>query len=307
MTPLGHAEAHERLADLALEPGALERLGTTAADELAAHVAACDACAHDLRAWRRTHAALEASLGSGPGRLALGDLATDEPIAAPAALRNSILGAVRNQPGGRLELATPPDVVPAPGTVEPLASATPRQVPSERQVATERRLPSERQFPAARRLLPLVAVLAIVVTGAWLLADQSARLDRARQDSAALESVTATLDRVLSDPGHRVVDLRGADGTLSGSLSWSSRDLVVLTTALEPPPPGKVYRCWVERDGVRSPMGQLVFAGGTAFWSGSLERWATTSFDGGGTFGISLEPVSGPAGNPAILAADLGG
>lgn len=301
MTPLGHAEAHERLADLALEPGALERLGTPATEELAAHVATCEACSHDVHAWRRTHAALDASLGSGPQRLELGDLAADEPIAAPAALRGVILGVVRDLPGTRT--ATAPGAAPmagpaaapmAAGTIEPVASPA------------ARRLPAARRFPPARRILPLVAVLAVIVAGAGLLADQSLRLDRARQESAALEAVTATLDRVLSDPAHRVVDLRGADGTVSGSLSWSSRDLVVLTTALEPPPPGKVYRCWIERDGVRSPMGQLWFAGGTAFWSGSLEEWATTSFEAGGTFGISLEPVSGPAGNPAILAADLG-
>jgi hypothetical protein len=76
--------------------------------------------------------------------------------------------------------------------------------------------------------------------------------------------------------------------------------------ALEPPPPDKVYRCWIERDGVRSPVGQMWFSGGTAYWNGSLDEWARTSFEAGGTFGISLEPVSGPAGNPAILAADLG-
>ena len=47
-------------------------------------------------------------------------------------------------------------------------------------------------------------------------------------------------------------------------------------------------------------------AGGTAYWVGSLDGWATISLDAGGIFGISLEPVSGSAGSPAILAADLG-
>lgn len=305
MSPLGHAEAHERLADLALEPAALERLGTSTGDELAAHVAACDTCADDVRAWRQTHAALEASLGAGPDRLELADLATDEPIAAPAALRGTILGAVRDLPGARPAIVGATAAMAAAGTVEPAAAAAARGLPTARPLPITNQPPAGRRLTAARRLLPLVAVLAVIVAGAGLLVDQSARLDRARQESAALEAVTSTLDRVLSDPGHRVVDLRGADGTVSGSLSWSSRDLVVLTTALEPPPPGKVYRCWIERDGVRSPMGQLVFAGGTAFWSGSLEGWATTSFETGGTFGISLEPISGPAGNPAVLVAEL--
>ncbi|MBA3877343.1 MAG: hypothetical protein C0498_10460 [Anaerolinea sp.] len=303
MTPLGHAEAHERLADLVLEPGGLERLGTPATDELTAHVVACETCSREVHAWRRTRDALEASLGSGPDRLDLGDLAVDEPIAVPAALRGTILGAVRDLPETRTAITSPAPVAVPAATLGPAALGPANLGPAALGPATST---AGRRVPAVRRLLPLVAVLAIVAVGTGLLADQSGRLDRARQESAALEAVTATLDRVLSDPAHRVVDLRGADGTVRGSLSWSSRDLVVLTTALEPPPPGKVYRCWIERDGVRSPMGQLWFAGGTAFWSGSLEEWATTSFPDGGTFGISLEPVSGPAGNPAILAADLG-
>jgi hypothetical protein len=48
------------------------------------------------------------------------------------------------------------------------------------------------------------------------------------------------------------------------------------------------------------------FSGETAYWSGSLDEWATISFDAGGTFGISLEPVAGSGGNPAVLVADLG-
>jgi hypothetical protein len=48
------------------------------------------------------------------------------------------------------------------------------------------------------------------------------------------------------------------------------------------------------------------FAGELAYWSGSLDDWAETSFAGGGTFGVSLEPTEGPVGNPAVLVADLG-
>lgn len=289
MMPLGHAEAHERLADLALEPGALDRLGSPEADELAAHVATCEPCRHDVDAWRRTHARLEEARGTGPDRVALGDLAADDPIVTPPALRAAVRRAVRDLP--RAGASTPATRGPASAPVAPVGPGW-------------RFLPRGRR--AAGRVLRLVAVVGIVALGAGLLLDQSIRLDRTRQQTAALEAVAATLDRVLRDPDHRVVDLRDADGAIRGSLSWSSRDLVVLTTALEPPPPDRVYRCWIERNGVRSPVGRMWFAGGTAFWSGSLADWATTSFEGGGTFGVSLEPVSGPVGNPAILAADLG-
>ncbi len=288
MTPLAHAEAHERLADLALEPGALDALGSSAADPLSAHVATCAACADEVRSWRRTHTRLDTARGSGEDRLDLADLAGDDPIATPIPLRDAVFRKVRELPA-----ATSP--APATSVPEALRSRS----------ATARRAIARRAI--GWRFLPLVAVLGIVAVGAGLVMDQASRLDRARQETAALEALSATLDRVLRDPGHRVVDLRRADGTVEGSVSWSRHDIAVVTMALEPPPADRVYRCWIERDGVRSPVGTMWFAGGVAFWNGSLDDWATTSFEPGGTFGISLEPVSAPAGNPAVLAADLGG
>lgn len=296
MSPLGHAEAHERLADLALEPGALDGLGPAATDPLGAHLATCEACRRDVEAWRRTHARLLEARGPGEDRVDLAQLAGDQPIPAPTQVRGAVLAAARRTPvvsrstrGAAGAVIVHGQAV-APGSGVGEGSAI--------------RLPS-RGRPAIGRLLPLVAVLAIAVVGAGVLLDQASRLDRADREVARLEAVTASLNRVLRDPAHQVVDLRGADGSPSGSLSWSSRDLVVLTTALEPPPPDRVYRCWIERDGKRSPVGQMWFAGGSAFWNGTLDEWATTSFEAGGTFGVSLEPVSGPAGNPAVLVAEL--
>ncbi len=285
MTALGHAEAHERLADLALEPEALDRLGRPATDPLSAHVATCGTCDREVRAWRETHADVAAARSSGADPAELGNLSTDVAIAPPAGLRDAVLRAVRDLPGADRRQVHVVRTVddPRPASVEP-----------------------RRRLDRSRLLLPLVAVVGIVALGAGLLVDQASRLDRTRQETAALEGLTATLDRVLRDPAHRVVDLRGADGTVSGSLSWSRHDIAVVTLALGPPPPDRVYRCWIERDGVRSPMGEMWFAGGTSFWNGSLDEWATTSFEAGGTFGVSLEPVAGPVGNPAVLAADLG-
>jgi len=159
----------------------------------------------------------------------------------------------------------------------------------------------------AARLLPLVAVLAVVLASGGLLANQSRQLDRARADAVALGAVTSTLDRVLVDPAHRAVTLTTADGSAGGSLIWSSHDIVILTTALAEPPAETVYRCWIERDGKRSPVGRMFFADGTGYWTGSLDAWATTSFTAGSTFGISLEPAAGSSGSPAVLRAALGG
>ena len=285
MSPLNHPEAHEQLSDLSLAPGALDRVGPPATDPLSAHVASCETCAGEIRAWRRTEDLLETALGSGEDRPGLSDLVTEDSIGVPAGLRDSVLAAIRDLPAA----------------VAGDAGA--------RSSADERRpvvLESRRWAPIAWRVLPLVAALAIVAVGAGLIVDQAGRLDAAHRETAALEAVAATVDRVLRDPTHRTVELHGADGTASGSMSWSRRDIAVLALALVPPPPDRVYRCWIDRGGVRSPVGEMQFAGGTAYWIGSLSEWATTSF-AAGTFGVSLEPVSGSVGNPAVLAADLGG
>ena len=321
MTSIGHAEAHERLLDFALEPEALHRLaldlsesgGRSMDDPFVIHVASCSTCRDVVASWERTHSTVLQALSGPPGTPAirLADLAEDTLIAAPAALRSILLERI----GGSsdIEPATPI----AEREDEASNSLRTRESGSvQRSDGFGRRSGFVRRGPGfggrglgfggpRRRLLPLAAVLGIVAIAGGLVINQSARLDEARRDTAALEAVAATVDRVLRDPAHRVVDLRAADGTSAGSISWSSRDFVVLTGALQPPPAGRIYACWIERDGVRSPVGQMWFAGGTGFWTGSLDEWATTSF-GSGTFGISLEPVAGPRGNPAVLVGDLG-
>ncbi len=305
MSRLGHAEAHERLADLALEPGALDALGAPESNPLAAHLATCATCSADVDAWRRTQARLAEARGPVEDRVNLAELAADEPIGVPAGLRNAVRSAIRRQPGGMASTARPgpaatagvgPESRPPGG---PSLSSLAIEPPSRPRLGMQR--------PSVRGALALVAVLAVAVVSGATLIDQATRLDQARNETAALQAVTATVDRILRDPSHWVVDLRGVDGQVEGSLSWSNHDIVVLTTALEPPPADRVYRCWIERDGARSKVGEMVFAEGTAFWSGSLDEWATTSFEAGGTFGVSLEPVAGPAGNPAVLAAELPG
>jgi anti-sigma factor RsiW len=282
MIQLTHAEARELLADLALEadnldPTALERL---AGEPLAEHLAACSECGRDLAAWQRTHAAVRTALvdPADPAHpLRFADMVDDELIQAPDESRS----VVRNR--ARIGIMQP--------------SARPRSHEGGR----------TRRLPTLRRFLPLVAVLAVFVVAGGALLDQGARLDAARAEAAALQAMTATLDRVLADPDHRVVELRGADGIPVGSISWSSRDLVVLTTALAAPPVDREYRCWVEENGKRSGVGRMWFAGGTAYWTGTLSAWGATSFGDSATFGISLEPISGSTGGPAILAGQLGG
>lgn len=293
MSFLRHAEAHEQLMDLTLEPQLLRRLAAAVSeggqkakdDPLIAHIVSCATCRGVLASWERTHATVRQALDGPPGSavVPLESLAGDAPILAPAELRSAVLDLVSASPQ-----VTDPEPSPdrlADGSEAYLRRSQPRSM--------------------ARRFLPLVAVVGIVALAGGLAINQSTRLEDARRETAALEEVAAVVDRVLRDPGHRVVELRAADGVAAGSISWSSRDLVVLTGALQPPPAGMIYACWIERDGARSPVGQMWFAGDTAFWTGSLDEWATTSF-GSGTFGVSLEPIVGQRGHPAVLVGDLG-
>jgi hypothetical protein len=304
MTVLQHAEAHERLVDLVLEPAALERLirdlvardhgGSDPGDDpLGAHVAACPICRADVAASGRLHGTVRAVLAGGAdlavGRSARGvqlsDLAAEEWISAPAELRSAVR-----------DLAA--------------TSRSPIRVGADVAGAPRRRWGAPIRVAIARpmgRLLPLVAVLAIALLAGGALVDRAARLDRSRAETVALESVTATVDRVLRDPTHQVMELLDSSGVARGSVSWSRQDLVVLTDALAPPATDQVYRCWIERGGVRYAVGQMWFAGATAYWTGSVDAWAATSFDAGGTFGVSLESAVGDAINPAVLVADLGG
>lgn len=284
MKPMDHAEAHERLADIALEPASLELSSTEAElDPLRSHIDGCASCRADLAAWRTTHDAIDDALAradGGRGRLA--DLAAEPSIVSPASLRAAIAR------------------IPESGEDVPGATVVAsRTAGDRRQVAPIR--------SRWRRGAALVAVLAVLVAGVALLRDQSARLDAAVAETRELTSVTAVLGRVLSDPAHHVVSLASADGTANGSVAWSGHDLAVMTRALERPPAGQTWRCWIERDGVRSPVGEMWFAGDLAYWTGSLDDWATISLDDGGRFGVSLEPAPGGGHGQPVLVADLPG
>jgi hypothetical protein len=278
---MDHPAAHERIADLALERGGLRGLvdgRDLALQDLRAHLVTCAACRDDVDAYERVQAALEISL-AGPRELDganVANLVAGSPVPVPASLRE----AVRAIPGQARASVAPP---------QPL-----------RRVG---RLP-------LGRLVAMAAALAIVVTGGLLL-DRTSRLDTAQADRQALQTVTATMDRVLQDPVHWAVRLTRADGSGAGTLAWSSHDIVVVSTALAPAPAGSIYRCWIERAGVRSPIGEMRFAGETgswtAYWVGSLSDWATTSLGPGSTFGVSLARAAGGLDGPPVITASLGG
>ena len=274
---MDHAEARERLLDLALEPGLLRGLDldpSPTATGLRGHVTACAECRADLGTWVATYAALDVALRGEPDdgaarALTFGELADSAgTVTPPAGLRARTLAAA------------------AEGAPVPI-----------------RRAETPRRWLRPAAWLAMAAAVVLFVGGAAIVVDRTQQLDLARADAAALAGLTGALDRILQDPGHQVVGLKTPAGTPAGTVSWSASDgaVAVLSTALQAPPTGQVYRCWLQQGGTRVPVGEMQFSGSTAYWAGSLASWGWPPAPGD-TFTVSLEPTAGGgAGTPALV------
>lgn len=276
-----HAEAHERLADLALEPGAFVALDQDASPEVAelrAHVAGCPTCVAELEAWRRTQVTmLEVFSGSVAGSSAA--TIDDQPIALPPELR----AAVARIPTMERARAAAEDGAGAPTL-----------------------LSSRRPF-RGRAWLGLAAALVVALAGSGALAlNQARQLDVARGESAELGRLVRTTEQVLAEPGNTSVALTAADGSSAGMVAWSKTDAIVIATKLTEPPAGQVYRCWVEKNGTRSPVGDMSFHQGLGYWWQHPYETSGPSLWGGGTLVVALGPPDGPGG-PALASATLPG
>src|SRR5215208_2551455 len=94
MSAMDHAEAHERIADLALEPAWLKGLGEPGTVEqraLREHVSGCARCRAELAEWRDLHGVLGNALPA-ERREQL------EPILPPADVRARVLAAASAEP-----------------------------------------------------------------------------------------------------------------------------------------------------------------------------------------------------------------
>jgi hypothetical protein len=277
---MDHTEAREELLDRALEPVRLRGLDgdmSPGSAELRAHLATCLACQAELAAWLGTFDALDQAVGAD---LAAGGVAATS------------LGAL----AGSGDAVTPPDGLRA-RTLKSALARPPTPVGRVQAPARSIRWPT---------WLALAAVLVVLLGGGAVIVDRSSQLDRAKADAAALAGVTATLDGILQDPGHEVALLKTPAGTPAGSVSWSASDqsVVVLTTALQSPPSGQVYRCWIEQNGAGVAVGEMQFSGSTAYWAGSLGSWGNAVAPSG-RFWVSLEPVAGGSRGTLVLTGTL--
>ena len=277
MSTMDHAAAHERIEDLLLEPSRLAALASSTDSRditLREHVAGCAACRADLEGWQQLQHRLAVAL---PGS-AEDATAAVEPIEMPPSLRAGVIAAVRAA-----------DHAPAP---TPIVHTGPS--------------PSRRRHAVAR-WLPIAAAFIVLVGAVTITVDQVGQRNAAEAQAAGLSSAIAAIDRVLVAPEHWVVPLKDANGGGGGSISWSSQDLVVLTTALAPPPAGQRYACWLVEESGASRIGTMYFAGQTAYWVGSLDEWATFRIGKDTRFVVTLPQANETRfGGPIYLSADLG-
>ena len=277
MNGMDHAAAHERIEDLLLEPARLAGLaGSDDARDIALreHVAGCATCRGDLEAWEQLQHRLAVAL---PGSVEDARAAV-EPIEVPPSLRAGVIAAVRDA-----------DRSPAPTSIV-------RAAPS----------PARRRHAVAR-WLPIAAAFIVLVGAVTITVDQVGQRATADAQATALSNAIAAVNRVLVAPQHWVVGLKDPAGAPGGSISWSSQDLVVLTTALEPPAAGQHYACWLVEDSGASKIGTMYFAGKTAYWVGSLDEWATFRIGPTTRFVVTLAQAGDTRlSGPIYLSADLG-
>lgn len=285
---MDHAEAHERIADLALDREALARLTAHAPSDrpFLEHVEDCTSCRADLAGLRALDRGLRDALGE------VRDAATLEPINPPESLRDTVLAAARR---------------------EPRLAATPRLLAQTTDSAAVRGMAAPRRSPfglprlsAPQWSVGLAAALVIAIAGGFA---GRALAPAGGGPDASMVAAVATLDRVLAAPDHHLVSLTTPAGAAAGSVGWSAQDFVVLTSALSAPPAGRTYRCWLQWAGKWTVVGEMEFAGTTAYWTGPTGDWAQLLADPGTRFVVTAESAATPGERPAgavILQASLG-
>jgi len=277
---MDHAEARELFEIATTEPDGLERLmagDTPDAALLAGHLAACAECTEELVRLRRAAAFIRPVIRSTP----------------PPELRDRTLAVIAAV--GR-DRSTSPDLADDRST----PSSVTRTDTAEAAPLGVARSPRPRRFPE-RWAAAIAALMILAIAGTAVVVGT---VSREAATVAALERITDATMRVAAEPDARRVALTAAAVSgASGALlfSPSSRELVVVSSGLPPPAAGREFRCWVEIDGQREPVGRMYFAGDVAFWIGSVD--AVADVPAGARFGVTLADTEGSAldGDPAIV------
>jgi hypothetical protein len=278
---MDHDEVREQLELAATEPAGIDRLmagDTPLAAAIAAHLAGCPSCTDELDRLRRA-------------AIIIGDAVRTTP---PPELRERTLAFVREV--GRIREAAPEA---APAHVAAAAGALPVAV-------------SAATAPAGfgRGLAwvgAIAAAVLIAVAATTFVLDRQfgERLAASEAASAGLANVTAKTVALSSQADAEQVRLAGTDDRW-GRVVYSADEgeLAVVASGLIEPAGDREYRCWVEIDGERTPVGKMFFGGDLAFWAGPVET--VSDLPPGSKFGVSLVDTAGSdVGEPPVLTGDV--
>ena len=273
---MDHDEVREQLELAATEPAGIDRLmagDTPLAAAIAAHLAGCSSCTDELDRLRRA-------------AIIIGDAVRTTP---PPELRERTLAFVRDV--GRIREAPAP-VASAAATMPVAVSAATAPPGFGRGLAW---------------VGAIAAAVLIAVTATAFVLDRQAgdRLAVAQAQSAGLAHVTAATLALTGEPDAEHVQLAGTDDRW-GSVVYSADkgELAVIANGLIEPAGDREYRCWVEIDGQRTPVGKMFFGGDLAFWAGPVET--ISDLPPGSTFGVSLVDTAGSdVGEPPVLTGNV--
>jgi hypothetical protein len=284
---MDHEEVREQLELAAAEPNGIDRLiagDTPLAAAIAAHLVGCSSCTEELGRLRRASILIADAVRTTP----------------PPELRERTLAFVRDV--GRIREPVPEPV--AATLMPPPVSAPAVSVPA---VAPA---PALASAGSGRRLAWIGAIaasvlIAVAATSFVLDRQFGDRLAASEAASAGLANVTATTVALSSEADAEHIRLAGADDRW-GRLVYSADkgELAVIASGLTEPASDREYRCWVEIDGERKPVGKMFFGGDLAFWAGPVET--VSDLPAGSRFGVSLVDTTGSdVGEPPVLTGDV--
>jgi len=283
---MDHTEVREILEDAAIEPEGLSRLmagDTPTASLVAGHLAGCADCAEELERLRRSVGLIRPAVRAvPPAELRDRTLAYVAAVGRPRGAQVTGTGAVAAARGDR---GRAPEELPGAGSG---AATGPGPIALRR--------PS-RLAP----LLAMAAAIALALTGGAFVANSSrdGELKLQAAEIEALGDVARGTLRLDQQPDVRRVVLAGTGSgatAISGEMIYSvaSAELVAVAEGLPPAAAGHEYRCWVEQDGVRTPIGKMFFGGSIAYWVGPVPTIATVGPSA--RFGVSLVELGGTGG-----------
>jgi hypothetical protein len=117
----------------------------------------------------------------------------------------------------------------------------------------------------------VAAAIALLVLGG-MLGRSLFPAGSAGEDTRRLASLAGAMTDLLADPAHRALRLSDASSRDGGLLlvSGDGRRVAVASNAIEDPT-GRLYDCYVERDGEWTMIGPMHVAEGLAYWAGPVQ------------------------------------